>query len=133
MLASMSRWTSDLATGNPSIDREHQELVEIVDQLKAAAAGGDQKARLSHALDTFRDHVLSHFPSEEREMEAKGYPGLPKHRQAHAVLTTLVVELVEKDNSGTTVLYSEVDQLAQALYRHILLDDKPFAVFLAKG
>jgi len=127
----MTRWTSDLATGNPAIDRAHLELVEIVDQLKAAAAGGDQKARLSHALDVFRDHVLRHFPSEEGEMEAKGFPGLPKHRQAHAVLTSVVVDLVAKDNSGTTVMYSEVDQLAQALYRHILLDDKPFAAFLA--
>ncbi len=129
----MTRWTSDLATGNLDIDREHQELVEIVDQLKAAAAGGDQKARLSHALDCFRDHVLRHFPNEEREMEAKGYPGLPKHRQAHAILSTLVIELVAKDTGGETVLYSEVDQLAQALYRHILLDDKPFAAFLTKG
>ena len=129
----MTRWTSDLATGNPAIDRDHQELVEIVDQLKAAAAGGDQKARLSHALDVFRGHVLSHFPSEEREMEAKGYPGLTKHRQAHAVLTNLAIDLVGKDNGGETVLYIEVDQLAQALYRHILLDDKPFAAFLTKG
>jgi len=126
----MTRWTSDLATGNPAIDRDHRELVDIVDQLKAAAAGGDQKAQLSHALDVFRDHVLRHFPAEEAEMEAKGYPGLAKHRQAHAVLSTLVVELVAKDSSGITVLYSEVDQLAQALYRHILLDDKPFAAFL---
>jgi hemerythrin len=126
----MTRWTSDLATGNTAIDRDHHELIDLVDQLKAAAAGGDQKARLSHALDAFRDHVLRHFPSEEAEMEAKGYPALAKHRQAHAILTTLVVELVAKDNEGTTVLYSEIDQLAQALYRHILLDDKPFAVFL---
>ena len=128
----MTRWTSDLATGNPAIDKEHQDLVSIIDQLKAAAAGGDQKARLSNALDSFRDHVLSHFPNEEKEMEAKGYPGLPKHRQAHGVLTSLVVDLVTKDNSGETVLYSEVDQLAKALYRHILLDDKPFADFVKK-
>lgn len=130
---SQSRWTSDLATGNPDIDREHQELIVIIDQLKAAASGGDQKARLSHALDQFRGHVIDHFPAEEREMEAKGYPGLAKHRAAHAFLTDQVVELVRKDNDGQTVLFAEVDQLAQALYRHILLDDKPFASFLAKA
>ncbi len=129
----MNRWTSDLATGNPDIDRDHQELVEVIDQLKAAATGGDQKARLSHALDQFRGHVLTHFPMEEGEMEAKGFPGLAKHRQAHAILTDLVMELLTKDNRGETILYSEVDHLAQALYRHILLDDKPFAAFLAAG
>jgi hemerythrin-like metal-binding protein len=127
------RWTSDLATGNPDIDRDHQELVAIIDQLKAAASGGDQKARLSHALDQFRGHVLNHFPAEEAEMEAKDYPGLNKHHQAHASLADQVVELVQKDNNGQTVLFSEVEHLAQALYRHILLDDKPFALFLAKG
>jgi hemerythrin len=130
---SSPRWTSDLATGNAAIDREHQELVEIIDQLKAAASGGDQKARLSNALDRFRAHVLDHFPNEEREMEAKGYPGLAKHRLAHAALTESVCDLVAKDNDGQTVLYSEVDQLGQTLYRHILLDDKPFAAFLTKG
>jgi len=129
----MNRWTSDLATGNPAIDRDHQELVEVIDQLKAAAAGGDQKARLSNALDSFRGHVTSHFPMEEGEMEAKVYPGLAKHREAHAILTNIVIELVTKDNNGETVLYSEVDYLAQALFRHILLDDKPFADFLAKA
>lgn len=127
------RWTSDLATGNPDIDRDHQELVEIIDQLKAAASGGDQKARLSHALDQFRGHVLNHFPAEEAEMDAKSYPGLAKHHQAHALLADQVVELVQKDNNGDTVLFSEVDHLAQALYRHILLDDKPFAAFLAQS
>lgn len=125
------RWTSDLATGNPDIDRDHQELVEIIDQLKAAASGGDQKARLSNALDQFRGHVQNHFPMEEAEMEVKGYPGLAKHRLAHAALADQVVELVQKDNNGETVLFSEVEHLAQALYRHILLDDKPFALFLA--
>lgn len=130
---SPARWTSDLATGNPEIDRDHQELVAIMDQLQQAAAGGDQKARLSHALDRFRAHVLEHFPSEEREMEAKGYVGLMNHRRAHAFLADQVVALVQKDNSGATVLFSEVEQLAQALYRHILLEDKPFAAFLAKG
>lgn len=128
-----ARWTSDLATGNAEIDREHQELIEIIDQLKAAASGGDQKARLSNALDSFRGHVLDHFPSEEREMEAAGYPHIGKHRAAHATLTDQVVELVAKDNDGQTVLFSEVEHLAQALYRHILLDDKPFALYLAKG
>ncbi|MBN8526193.1 MAG: hemerythrin family protein [Planctomycetes bacterium] len=127
------RWTSDLATGNPDIDRDHQELVEIIDQLKAAASGGDQKARLSNSLDRFRSHVLDHFPSEEREMEAKAYPGLAKHRVAHAALADQVLELVQKDNAGETVLFSEVEHLAQALYRHILLDDKPFALYLVKG
>ena len=124
------RWTSDLATGNPDIDREHQELIGIIDQLKAAASSGDQKARLSHALDQFRGHVMDHFPAEEAEMDAKGYPNLAKHRLAHGQLTDQVVELVQKDNNGDTVLFSEVDHLAQALYRHILLDDKPFAAFL---
>lgn len=128
-----TRWTSDLATGNPDIDREHQELIEIIDQLKAAASGGDQKARLSNALDQFRGHVLNHFPAEEAEMQTSGYPDLAKHSQIHAQLTDQVVELVQKDSTGDTVLYSEVDHLAQALYRHILLDDKPFAAFLAKS
>ncbi|MEK7412722.1 MAG: bacteriohemerythrin [Planctomycetota bacterium] len=128
-----SRWTNELSTGNPAIDRDHQELIGIIDLLKEAASAGDQKAQLAHALDQFRSHVLDHFPAEEREMEAKGFPGLAKHRNAHAFLTEQVLALVQKDNNGETVLYTEVDQLAQSLYRHIIIDDKPFALFLAKG
>lgn len=127
-----SRWNADLETGNATIDREHRELVEAVDQLKEAAAAGDQQARVSNALDTFRAHTMQHFPGEEREMDAVRYPGLAKHADAHRRLTDLVVELVVKQNNGETVLYSEVDQLANALYRHIILDDKPFADFLKK-
>lgn len=129
----MSRWNSDLATGNPAIDKDHQELVEILEHLRGAAAAGDQKARLSHALDLFRSHVLAHFPAEEREMEAAGYPALAKHRVAHAHLTNLVIDLVGKDGAGEAVLYADVEQLGSALYRHILLEDKPFADHLRRG
>lgn len=128
-----TRWNADLETGIPSIDREHRELVEVVDHLTAAAAAGDEQAQVSHALDTFRAHTMQHFPSEEREMDAKAYPGLAKHADAHRRLTDLVVDLVVKQNNGQTVLYAEVEQLANALYRHILLDDKPFVAFLKKN
>lgn len=127
-----SRWNADLETGNPTIDQEHRELVAVVDQLKAAAVAGDQRAVVSNALDLFRAHTMQHFPGEEREMDAVRYPGLAKHAEAHRRLTDLVVELVQKQNNGETVLYAEVDQLATTLYRHILLDDKPFADFLKK-
>ncbi len=127
-----SRWNADLETGNATIDREHRELVEVVDQLKAAAAAGDEQAQVSHALDLFRSHTMQHFPGEEREMDAARYPGLARHAEAHRRLTDLVVELVQKQNNGETVLYSEVDQLATTLYRHILIDDKPFAEFLKR-
>lgn len=127
-----TRWTADLETGIPSIDREHRELVEVVDHLRAAAAAGDEQAQVSHALDAFRAHTMQHFPGEEREMAAHRYPGLDKHAASHRSLSELVVALVVKQNSGQTVLYSEVDELAKALYRHILLDDKPFADFVRK-
>lgn len=121
----------DLATGHPGIDRDHEELIAIIEDLREAAAAGDAKARLSHALDRFRDHVCRHFPEEERAMEAQGYPGLPQHREAHRALRQLVCELSAADSAGGTVLYSEVEQLAQALRRHIVLDDRAYAGFLA--
>lgn len=127
-----SRWNADLETGNATIDREHRELVELVDRLKSAAAAGDQQAQVSHALDLFRAHTMEHFPGEEREMDRVRFPGQSKHAEAHRRLTDMVVELVQKQNNGETVLHSEVEQLANALYRHILLDDKPFADFLKK-
>ncbi|MCS6970083.1 MAG: bacteriohemerythrin [Planctomycetota bacterium] len=123
----MSAWTADLATGHPELDRDHRELMELIEQLREAAAAGDAKARLSHALDRFREHVQRHFPEEERDMEAAAYPALARHREAHRALTAMVSELAVKDAGGDTVLYSEVEQLAQALQRHIVLDDRAYA------
>lgn len=131
-MPSPSRWNAELETGNPTIDREHRELIEAIDLLKAAAAAGDEQARVSHALDSFRTHTQQHFPDEERAMDAAGYPGLAKHAETHRQLTDLVVALAVQQNHGQTVLYAEVEQLANALYRHILLDDKPFADFLKR-
>jgi hemerythrin-like metal-binding protein len=127
---SASRWTDDLATGNAHIDADHKGLFALVDQLKDAAASGDRKAVVSHALDVFRSHVADHFPMEEGEMAAKGYPGLDHHIAAHRSLGDLVVDLIQRDNQGQTILYSEVEHLAQALYRHILIEDKPYAAFV---
>jgi len=127
-----TRWTADLETGDPAIDREHRELIELLDRLQEAAAAGDQQAQVSHALDQFRAHTIEHFPHEERAMDAARFPGLARHAAVHARITDLMVELVQKQNNGETVLYSEIEQLGATLYRHILLDDKPFASFLKK-
>ena len=127
-----SRWNPDLETGVASVDQEHRELIALIDQLRDAAVAGDQQAQTSHALDLFRSHTMAHFPNEEREMDAVRYPALAKHADAHRRLTDLVVDLVQKQNNGEMVLFSEVEQLATTLYRHILLDDKPFADFLKK-
>ena len=74
-------WGTYLETGHPEMDRQHQRLVELINQLYLAhPSQGEQPAEL---LVTFLDFVESHFQWEEALMERLQYPCQDQHRSTH--------------------------------------------------
>jgi hemerythrin-like metal-binding protein len=121
------RWNDELATGDPEVDREHQELFALVDELKDAASAGNAKARVGHYLDRFREHIAGHFPHEEAAMEAAGYPALGRHRESHARIADALGRMLVELQDGQAVLFADVAAFGNLLYRHVLLEDKGYA------
>lgn len=72
------RWSSDLETGVRAIDRQHEELIGMLNELDAAHAGGCPQSVLDDVLQRLGTYVIFHFGTEEALMA-----GLP-HNEEHA-------------------------------------------------
>jgi hemerythrin-like metal-binding protein len=67
-------WRESYVTGNPTIDRQHHELLGLVDALESAEESLADTAVISSLLDEVMDGTLSHFAAEESLMAKVGYP-----------------------------------------------------------
>ena len=78
------RWSSDLETGVRAIDRQHEELIGMLNELDAAHADGCAQAVLDDVLPCvvafcFRGHSRSTYSDDDRADSQSG---------CHAMLST---------------------------------------------
>jgi hemerythrin len=67
-------WAEAYVTGNPTIDRQHRELLGQIDALEAAEHASAGSAVISILLEHVMELTVSHFLSEESLMARVGYP-----------------------------------------------------------
>ncbi|HEX6735420.1 MAG TPA: bacteriohemerythrin [Azonexus sp.] len=128
------RWTTALETGHRQIDLQHQELVELLDELATAHRAGRDDDALHDILPRLASYVLFHFGTEEMLMA-----GLPAsnahavaHRQAHREFTARVETLRAQTAAGEhPSLGPLVDYLQAWLLEHIMNTDRELVVLIA--
>ena len=76
-------WTPRLAVGVPSIDMQHRELFQRVNELLSAMESKKSESELSRIVVFLGDYVVTHFGAEERLMQQNAYPDFPAHKLAH--------------------------------------------------
>jgi len=106
-----ANWDQSMETGDPHMDRQHREIIELVDRLDAI--GVDDADWMDHAhdvLDKVMDVTITHFDTEERLMEQVGYPAdahermLQQHRDFKAYARIRVLEFCAGDRSSLGLL-----------------------------
>ncbi|MEO5337663.1 MAG: bacteriohemerythrin [Magnetospirillum sp. WYHS-4] len=122
-------WTDDLSVGVHVVDADHKMLIDLINQVVAAAESKrphDQIAKVLVALDEYVDF---HFVREESMMEACGYAGLDDHRKVHEKLRTEVHNIAEhfKREPAKALTDEVLAFLTQWLVRHIMGHDKNYA------
>lgn len=94
------KWLPTFETGNPHIDAEHRDLVDLVNVLIAAFNEGDT-GRLHCTAGTFYGRVRAHFAAEEAVLRAGNFPRLAEHSRFHILLEQHVASLVEWCQAAT--------------------------------
>jgi hemerythrin len=127
------RWSSDLETGVRAIDRQHEELIGMLNELDAAHAGGCPQSVLDDVLQRLGTYVIFHFGTEEALMA-----GLPhneeharQHRHEHAGFIEKLAGLrAQGADNGRQTMEALIDYLNEWLYQHILKSDRELAALL---
>jgi len=127
------RWSSDLETGVRAIDRQHEELIGMLNELDAAHAGGCPQSVLDDVLQRLGTYVIFHFGTEEALMA--GLPHNEEHarqrRHEHAGFIDKLAGLrAQGADDGRQTMEALIDYLNEWLYQHILKSDRELAALL---
>ncbi|WP_305044822.1 bacteriohemerythrin [Geoalkalibacter sp.] len=129
--AVLMRWSDDLSVGIAHIDRQHQKLVEMVNQMFAAMKSGQGDAMLGDILAQLVDYTQKHFFEEERLMKSHQFPDFEEHKAAHAHLVGQVADFQQKFKAGKVSVSSDLFNFLKGwLINHIQGTDKNYGPFL---
>ena len=81
-------WDNSLDIGVKAMNDEHHGLLDIMNQIYDAHAGGKQGATINALVAKLGEACTAHFAHEEAYMQRIGYPGFNKHKALHTNLLT---------------------------------------------
>jgi hemerythrin len=124
-------WQQEYNTGNSQVDRQHQQLFEIVNALHDAVVTKKNVYTIQELLEALANHTIEHFQTEESLMMAVDYPEYDRHKQTHDCLLSKVDRLLLKfRDRNTEVVTTEITQfLTEWLAHHIKGEDKKMIQF----
>ncbi|MDW7674144.1 MAG: bacteriohemerythrin [Bacillota bacterium] len=109
-------WTEDLAVGIDIIDSQHQELFKRINQLLDACNHGKGRETVDQIISFLEDYVVSHFSTEEEQMQKYNYPAYEAHKKQHTDFIANFLQLKER-------IYNEGLGAHIAIYtNHIVID-----------
>ena len=125
-------WSPSYSVSVVPMDKEHQRLIDIINNLYAAMRSGRGKDAIGSILDELVDYTKTHFAHEERLMKESNYAGLDEQKRAHEALIRQVVEIQGKFKSGTALSQEVLSFLKSWLVNHIQGMDKGYAAAMQK-
>lgn len=130
-----ARWEEAYNLGIDEIDKQHQTLLEVANDLYDIAVGStsEYKAKMSNVLKRLADYTVYHFSSEEKLMAKYNYASLPLHKSAHdsfvSEVSQQIKKLAQSDQKDALTLYAFV---ANWIVMHIAQADHVWARYVRR-
>jgi hemerythrin-like metal-binding protein/PAS domain S-box-containing protein len=131
MLMEPVQWSEKFSVGVKELDQQHQQLIKLLNRLISAQGTiGTHSETISEILMEMTRYAQVHFKTEERLMEAYGFPGLEEQKIQHRDFRKKTVDFCTATTIG-------VEQIPDALLEylldwwvhHILEDDMAYRSF----
>ncbi len=124
-------WNNGITTGLSTIDSQHRQLVNLINELHKAMKLGSSVAEAGRILDKLITYTASHFSTEENLFKKYNYPEYSGHKKQHDKLVAQVLDFQKDFKSGNAVLSAELmDFLKEWLTGHIQKTDMKYVSFL---
>ena len=129
------KWDENFSVGVTEIDREHQNLIMIINDLSNAMKQGAGKKVIGGILKELTTYSITHFKHEEDYFDQYEYPESDIHKQEHAFYREKISEFEDDFKNGRLALSIEVIYfLSDWWASHITITDKKYSDFFhAKG
>lgn len=103
-------WKPQFSVGDPAVDHEHRELVDLVNMAAAAILDGSPDADVDRSLGDLLRAISAHFAHEEKQMRGAGYDQLPAHKEDHERLIDVLRDIMDsgRDRGAAATRLTEV-------------------------
>ena len=125
---------NNLITGNETIDTQHKELIDRIQQFVTACESGVGKIKAIKMLDYLDAYTDFHFKEEETLQEKVAYPELANHHAKHEEFKKSIQELYDflNENEGPNEQFIEQVKrnVVDWLFHHIKTFDRSVAEYI---
>ena len=123
-------WNSGFSVNVADIDRQHQRLIQMINELNDAMKQGKGKEALAKIINGLISYTRTHFTNEEKYFDQFGYPDTDSHKMEHAEFVKKVSEFKDGFDKGQTgVSIRVMNFLSDWLKNHIQVNDKKYGPF----
>ena len=126
-------WEDKYSVGNQTIDRQHQRLVDLINELHSAMGRGEGIEYVGSVLNDLAEYTKYHFAEEEKRMAEVNFPGYEEHQEKHRKMTQRVLQLQQRYSDGERLTVEVLHFLKDWLTKHIMQTDKKYAPYLAES
>lgn len=118
------KWNTQWACGNDLIDEQHEELLNLCNQLLEHFLSKSSQQEIHDSLEQFTAHVLNHFEDEEKLHSEMNYPDAQNHSLTHDVLVEKVMAFKQAfmdDKVNPSSFFTFV--MDEVILGHLLTED----------
>ena len=129
------KWKREYSVGIATIDQQHQQLFELVNQLHQFISAGQSDAVVAPTFSELVACTRQHFLAEEAMMSEFSFPGLEAHRLEHEKIIRAALRFIGDYEAGEKRFSVQLlDFMIDWLTTHILVTDMHYSQYLlAKG
>ena len=123
-------WDKKYETGIDNIDRQHQKLVDLLNQYSHTLSVNSELPAIEQSLKLLTDYVIYHFRDEEKALHDSALSEKEKglHLREHMMFTYKVATLTEDNDLNDREFAEDLHQfLYQWMSSHFLTADMKLA------
>jgi hemerythrin-like metal-binding protein len=129
----LKKWSSRYSVGVRILDEQHKIFVGIFNELHAAMMKGQAQGIATSLFRKLKEQVIEHHSTEEKLMEAAGYPKLTQHREHHRTLIETFESFSARHENGDHKVYVPLLYAFRDWHDcHLLQHDREYIPHLAE-
>ena len=120
-------WNNDLSVNIVEVDRQHQKLIRIINELHDAMRARKTVEVLGKIINDLVDYTVIHFSFEEKYFAQFKYPRTLSHKKEHKYFINKINEFKKGFDSGRILMSMDImNFLKEWLIKHIQGTDKQY-------
>ena len=126
-------WSPELATGDPLIDTQHQQLFAAANALYDAHRSGKGRKEVEQTMVFLVDYTINHFVEEEMFMQTHDYPEYLAHKELHEAFKDVAQALMQKlfqDGPSDAFINEVYVAVGEWLLNHVRGEDLRIAAYI---